>query len=182
LERSIPLGLEWVDDPERTEGLSLLGRTPILVTDQTPPLHDVAAILEYLDAQHDGMPLFPSEQRWIALDHLALCRDLIEIISRRNEELHRSSAKSRAVEDLEAAIWRTLAWLDEHIATFSPLAGTMSADQIAVACALDYTDFSYSLHWHLTFSGASRWLGEAHKRESMAETKLVRGASARVGP
>jgi len=184
LDRAVGLAVERVGDARLLDGVGPLRRTPVLIADDGLALHDVGAILSYLDAHHGGPPLIPGEQRWIALDRIALCGQLIDLIARRGDELHRPApSQSRAaVEALDDGIWRMLAWLDERIDGFGEGAGPLTGDRIAAACALDFADFRYSLHWRLTFTKASRWLTAMHRDRSIAETAFDAASAAGAQP
>jgi glutathione S-transferase len=181
LERAIQFTEEFVDlaSPEGALGQSNpLWQIPVLVTTDGRAIYDSATILLYLETQHGDPPLVPEEQRWPVLTRASLSDGLMEAVLFRIMELRRPDNEQSAsfVKKLEARIERSLATLDAEVSQM-PTDSALLADQIAAACALEYTDFRFTRDWRSTYTHAARWLDRVSDRESLRIT-----APPRSGP
>ena len=168
-ERAIPLDEVIVGcfSPGPLDAINPLRQIPALVTDEGEALFDSDVILLYLDSAHDGPPLVPDEDCWAILARTALGNGLIEAVLNRIMEIKRAEGEQSPgfIAKMEERIARALARLEELAGALS--ADTLRADDITIACALEYTDFRYSEAWRADCPTLAAWLEAIAARPSM---------------
>jgi glutathione S-transferase len=159
----------WAADSEITKD-NPLGKVPALVT---PDGVFAGSYLccEYLDSQHAGARLIPSDprERWPALQLHAFADGIIEAaVASVVEQLRRPKefVYHGTVDRQSAKINRTL---DKIVSMALPQAPGIAA--ITLGCALGYLDFRMpQLVWRDGRAALSRWYGSFATRKSMQAT------------
>lgn len=145
-----------------------LSKIPALVTDDGTALFDSPVICEYLDAQVDGISLFPEGAgRWRALRTQALADGMMDAtVLTRLESLRPEAQRSEAfVARQTAAVGRGLELLDAEV----PEGFDIGA--IAVGCALGYLDLRLaSLDWRASHPALAAWFADVSERPAMKTT------------
>jgi glutathione S-transferase len=186
IERAVPLEEQFVNIglPGPIDELNPLRQIPTLVTDGGQTHYDSDVILQYIDSRHAGPRLCPAGD-WAVMTRMSLANGLIEAVLLRIMELRRPAGEQSPsfVKKLEDRVWRVLPRLD---AIIDQLTGEpLRADQIAIACALEYTDFRYTPDWRSRCPALAKWLEPLSQRPSMAGSRPTRSApwpSAPAGP
>jgi glutathione S-transferase len=175
-ERDIPFDEVIVDcfAPGPLDAVNPLRQIPALVTDEGEALYDSDVILLYLDSTHGGAPLVPDEDCWAVLTRTALGNGLIEAVLYRVMELKRPASEQSPgfIAKMEERIARALARLEEIAGALS--SDTLRADDITIACALEYTDFRYSEEWRSDCPSLGAWLEAIAARPSMTASVPTR--------
>ncbi len=149
-----------------------LGKVPALILDDGTVLFDSPVICEYLDAQHDGVTLFPEPgpERWAALRLQALADGGLDaLLLRRMEGLREKAQQSEAwIARQVAAADRTFDVLERDAAM---LAGTLTIGTITVGCLLGYRDFRFDADgWRTGRPKLAKWYEAFATRSSMQAT------------
>lgn len=151
-----------------------LGKVPVLLRDNLPPLFDSNVICEYLDTLHDGPPLIPAlgEERWRALRLQALAQGIADAgILLRWETFRRPEGQrnvSLAV-GYAAKLTASYQWLENHLDTQSDT----HIGHIALATALSWIEFRNLLGFRSGQSRLSDWFDDFASRPSMLATPLT---------
>lgn len=151
-----------------------LSKLPTLVLDDGFALFDSSVICEYLDTQHDGDRLFPSEnrERFVALQRQAFADGLLDVLLLWRQERNKPQQQQRP-EWLASFAVKSAASLDalENAASSLRLE-TIQIGEIAIACVLSYYDFRLpDLRWREGRPQLSAWHEQFAKRESMRLTE-----------
>lgn len=146
-----------------------LGKIPTLLTDDGP-LYDSRVICQYLDAQHDGPPMYPAAgpARWTALRREALADGLLDAAL-----LARYETALRPADKVSAEILQ--GHMDKIAAALTALEGEtldgVDAGTVATGCALGYLDFRFaSFDWRAGHPRLAAWFADFGARPSMAAT------------
>lgn len=164
-ERTIDVyGAEFLD------AINPLRQIPTLVLDDGTPLYDSRVICRHFDAlaggrllpRRDGLDV---ERRW------ALAIGVMEAgLQRRMEILRPSSEKSPGfILKQEARVLRALSAL-EHEAAAVEAAG-VRMDTLALAVALEYTDYRFTRQWRERCPRLAHWLEAFAGRASLLATR-----------
>lgn len=175
-ERDIPLDEVIIDvySPGPLDAHNPLRQIPTLVGDDGEALYDSDVILLYLDSIHEGAPLVPDDDCWAVLTRTSLGNGLIEAVLSRIMEIKRPDGERSPgfVAKMEERIARALARLEEVAGVLS--ADVLRADDITVACALEYTDFRYSEEWRSECPALASWHEAIAARPSMTSSVPTR--------
>ena len=152
--------------------LNPLGKVPVLLRPDLPPLFDSDVICAYLDTLHDGPPLIPpaGEARWRALQLQAVAQGLADAgIALRWETVRRpvSLRYPPLQTGYEKKLVESYRWLERAIAEVRDV----DIGQIALATVLDWLEFR-ELPTFRRFSGLSAWFEAFAARPSMRATPL----------
>ncbi|WP_426437557.1 glutathione S-transferase family protein [Bradyrhizobium genosp. P] len=149
-----------------------LGKVPVLLRPEQPPLFDSDVICAYLDTLHDGPRLIPGEgeARWRALRMQAVAQGLAETgiqlrweTVRRPEALRYPPLMDGYARKLDAGY----AWLEAQLDHAEPL----HIGHIAIATALDWLEFR-ELPSFRRYAQLSHWFEQFRGRPSMLLTPL----------
>lgn len=156
---------------EFLDAVNPLRQIPTLVTEAGLAVYDSRVICRYLDALFGKARLIPSARQWEIETRWALAIGVMEAgLQRRMEILRPEGEKSRSlISKLEVRIERGIAQLEREADAFRNDAVRM--DSIAIAVALEYTDFRYSTDWRGRCSELNAWLESFARRPSMAQTR-----------
>jgi len=151
-----------------------LGRVPALIRDDGSMLADSPVICAYLDSLHGGPKLIPEtgEARWRALNLEGLGDGLGETAIQVQRERGRPDGRYwDAWEARNAARFsRTMDWLETNAAL---LDGPVTIGQIAIACALGWTEFRLPdllADADTRWPNLTRWYRGFRERPSMRAT------------
>ena len=101
----------------------------------------------YLDSISKKNTLFPKKNYWEIMSMTSIANGLMEsVLERRMESIRSDNEKSKNfINKQEIRIIRTIKWLENNWNNYDDSYLTM--DQIAIACALDYTMFRFNDKW-----------------------------------
>lgn len=153
------------------DAINPLRQIPTLVTDDGEAVYDSRVICRYLDAASGRASLLPERGRWELETRWALAVGVMEAgLQRRMEIARPEGEKSPAVvAKLETRIHRAIDRLESESARIRDAGVRM--DAIAVAVALEYTDFRFTADWRVRCPGLEPWLAEFARRPSMLQTR-----------
>jgi glutathione S-transferase len=156
---------------EFLDAVNPLRQIPTLVTEAGQAIYDSRVICRYLDALFGKARLIPSARQWEIETRWALAIGVMEAgLQRRMEILRPAGEKSSGViSKLEIRIDRGIAQLEREADAFRNDAVRM--DSIAIAVALEYTDFRYTTEWHTRCPKLNAWLEGFARRPSMMQTR-----------
>lgn len=151
-----------------------LCRVPTLVLDDGETLFDSPVICEYLDSLHDGPKLFPASgpERWQALRLQAVGDGILDAnVSRRNEVIRPAHEQSPAwIARQIKGVYAAYAWLEHRIDQLR--SGPLTIGQIAVGCALGYSDVRFpDDDWRDRFKVLAAWHEVFEQRPSMQASR-----------
>lgn len=167
--------IESPADPQsQVARLNPLGKVPLLQLDDGQVLFDSPMIVEYLDS-FIGSSLLDYEgmrwqiQRWHALGDGINDAVVARMLEGRREEAKQDIAFVRKQEGKVAA---ALQFADDHYHGGTYLIdNNLTMADIALAVALDYTDFRYVHNWRTQHPRLAQWLANISQRPSFKETK-----------
>ena len=155
--------------------LNPLGKVPVLVLDNGKTLFDSPVIVEYLDSLKTPPLLATSgETRWQMLCWTALADGMLDAVVTRFLESRRPAEQQSAdnIHRQEAKVARSLDYTERHLSDGAWLmSGHFTLADLAIAVALEYTDFRYPHDWRPRHPRLATWLAEIGKRPSLAETR-----------
>ncbi len=124
----------------------------------------------YLDSISKKNTLFPKKDYWKIMTMTSIANGLMEaVLERRMETIRPDEEKStNFINKQEIRIIRTIKWLEDNWNNYDNNYLTM--DQIAVACALDYTMFRFNNSWRTNNSKLDRWFTNFSKNDFMQST------------
>lgn len=149
-----------------------LGRIPVLLRDDGPPLVDSRVICRFLDARWQA-GLYPEARLWEVLTLEALAEGVLDSALLMAYEV-RLRPEARQWPDWIEAQWakiaRTLELLEEEAE--GRLGGGPDMGQLALACALGYLDFRQGpRNWRAGRPRLARWEETLAARPSLAGTR-----------
>lgn len=148
-----------------------LRQIPTLLLEDGRAIYDSRVICAYFDSISGRPSLFPPADRWGTEVRTALAIGLMEAgLQRRMEIVRPEGEKSVGViAKLELRMDRAIDRLEAMADDIG--AGDLRMDQIAVACALEYTDFRRGPDWRRRCPRLDRWLDRFSQRGSMGQTR-----------
>ena len=170
------VALETVDgwsEPEQLTTDNPLSMVPTLVLDDGSSLYDSPVICEYLDRQHTGPIMIPSDGagRWRVLREQALADGIMDCAVLIFVEFGKRPEDKRWdwwVELKQRAITRALDRLEQQTAQ---LRKRVDLGTICIAVALGYLDLRGAVgEWRESRPALAAWYAEFAKRPSMIAT------------
>ena len=125
----------------------------------------------YLNSLSDTKSLFPAKRYWDCMTMISVANGVMENAVQRFIEISAIPAKEqrvKAIERFEKKILRSIEWIEKKYDEF--VIEEITMDQIAVACALDYTSFRFSSEWKLKNTKLKNWLEQITKKDYMKTT------------
>ena len=124
----------------------------------------------YLDSISSKKSLFPKDRYWQIMSMTSLANGLMEAVLERFMEIARPDQEQskKFIDKLETRILRTIKWLENNWKNYNEEYLTM--DQIAIACALDYTSFRFTNEWKNDHSNLNKWFNIFLKNDFMEST------------
>ena len=124
----------------------------------------------YFDSITNKKSLFPKDRYWQIMSLTSLANGLMEAVLERFMEISRPDHEQskKFINKLETRALRTINWLENNWNNYNEEYLTM--DQIAVACALDYTSFRFTNKWKNDCSNLEKWFNNFLKNDFMEST------------
>ena len=124
----------------------------------------------YLDSISKKNTLFPKKNYWKIMSMTSIANGLMEsVLERRMELIRPENEKSENfINKQEIRIIRTIKWLEDNWHNYDDEYLTM--DQIAIACALDYTIFRFNDKWKDNNIKLNKWFDSFIKKYFMKST------------
>ena len=124
----------------------------------------------YLDSISKKNTLFPKKNYWEIMSMTSIANGLMEsVLERRMESIRPDNEKSKNfIKKQEARIIRTIKWLENNWNNYDD--SYLSMDQIAIACALDYTMFRFNDKWRTDIPKLNKWFGNFVEKDFMKST------------
>ncbi len=124
----------------------------------------------YLDSISSKKSLFPKDRYWQIMSMTSLANGLMEAVLERFMEIARPDQEQskKFIDKLETRVLRTIKWLENNWKNYNEEYLTM--DQIAIACALDYTSFRFTNEWKNDYSNLNKWFNIFLKNDFMEST------------
>ena len=125
----------------------------------------------YLDSISKKNTLFPKKNYWEIMSMTSIANGLMEsVLERRMESIRSDNEKSKNfINKQEIRIIRTIKWLENNWNNYDDSYLTM--DQIAIACALDYTMFRFNDKWRTDNTKLNKWFNNFVKKDFMKSTE-----------
>ena len=124
----------------------------------------------YLDSISKKETLFPKNKYFEIISITSVANGIMEsVLERRMEKIRPTNEKSENfIKKQEIRIARTIRWLENNWNNYDESYLTM--DQIAVACALDYTMFRFNDEWRANHPKLNKWFSVFEKKDFMKST------------
>ena len=124
----------------------------------------------YFDSITKKKSLFPKERYWQIMSLTSLANGLMEAVLERFMEISRpeNEQSKKYINKLEKRTLRTIKWLENNWNNYNE--NDLTMDQIAIACALDYTSFRFTKKWKDEYSNLYKWLNIFLKNNFMRST------------
>tara|TARA_B100000787_G_scaffold169163_1_gene159587 strand:+ start:855 stop:1469 length:615 start_codon:yes stop_codon:yes gene_type:complete len=125
----------------------------------------------YLDSLSGKDSLFPKERYWDCMTMISVANGIMENAVQRFIEMSaipKEEQRLVSIERFEKKILRSITWIENRFNEFTKK--EISMDQIAVACALDYTSFRFSNEWEQKNIKLAEWLRLITEYEYMKNT------------
>ena len=124
----------------------------------------------YLDSISKKETLFPQNKYFEIISITSVANGIMEsVLERRMEKIRPTNEKSENfIKKQEIRIVRTIKWLENNWNNYGESYLTM--DQIAVACALDYTMFRFNDKWRANHPKLNKWFSVFEKKDFMKST------------
>ena len=144
-------------------------KIPTLVVNKLAII-DSDNICLYLDTISKKNTLFPKKKYWEIMSMTSIANGLMEsVLERRMEMIRPDSEKSNNfINKQEVRITRTISWLENNWNNYDDSYLTM--DQIAIACALDYTIYRFNDKWRTHNTKLNKWFGNFLEKDFMKST------------
>ena len=124
----------------------------------------------YFDSITKKKSLFPKDPYWEIMSHTSIANGLMEAVLERFMEISRPDKEKskKTIDKLETRALRTIEWLENNWNNYNEQNLTM--DQIAIACALDYTSFRFTNEWKNDHTNLNKWFNIFLKNDFMEST------------
>ena len=124
----------------------------------------------YFDSITKKKSLFPKDRYWQIMSLTSLANGLMEAVLERFMEISRpdNEQSKKFINKLEKRTLRTINWLENNWNNYNK--NDLTMDQIAIACALDYTSFRFTNKWKDEYSNLHKWLNIFLKNNFMKST------------
>ncbi len=144
-------------------------KIPTLVVNKLAII-DSDNICLYLDSISKKNTLFPKKKYWEIMSMASIANGLMEsVLERRMEMIRPDSEKSNNfINKQEVRITRTISWLENNWNNYDDSYLTM--DQIAIACALDYTIYRFNDKWRTHNTKLNKWFSNFLEKDFMKST------------
>ena len=124
----------------------------------------------YFDSITKKKSLFPKDRYWQIMSLTSLANGLMEAVLERFMEISRpeNEQSKKYINKLEKRTLRTIKWLENNWNNYNE--NDLTMDQIAIACALDYTSFRFTKKWKDEYSNLNKWFNIFLKNNFMKST------------
>ena len=140
----------------------------LIVNDLT--IIDSDNICLYFDSITKKNTIFPKENYWQIMSLTSVANGLMEAVLERFMELSKpdNEKSKKFINKLEIRIVRTIKWFENHWINYNE--NFLSMDQIAIACALDYTIFRFNDKWKMDNPKLCKWFDDFVQNKFMKST------------
>ena len=140
----------------------------LLINDLT--IIDSDNICFYLDSISKKETLFPQNKYFEIISMTSVANGLMEsVLERRMEKVRPMNEQSKNfIKKQETRSARTIKWLENNWNNYDENYLTM--DQIAIACALDYTMFRFNDKWRTDNTKLNKWFSNFVEKDFMKST------------
>lgn len=164
----------WAADSP-VPALNPLGKVPVLALDNGDTLFDSPVIVEYLDALK-APALLPAggSERWDVLRWQALADGVLDAVVTRLLESRRPAAQQSAdnLRRQEEKVARSLEYVARRLGNGQWLVSDrFTLADLAIAVALEYTDFRYPHDWRARHARLGQWLAGIGARPAFLDTR-----------
>ena len=144
-------------------------KIPTLVINELT-IMDSDNICLYLDSISKKNTLFPKKNYWEIMSMTSIANGLMEsVLERHMESIRFDNEKSKSfINKQEIRIVRAIKWLENNWNNYDDSYLTM--DQIAIACALDYTMFRFNDKWRTDNIKLNKWFSHFVEKDFMKST------------
>ena len=144
-------------------------KIPTLVVNKLAII-DSDNICLYLDTISKKNTLFPKKKYWEIMTMTSIANGLMEsVLERRMEMIRPDSEKSNNfINKQEVRITRTISWLENNWNNYDD--SYLTIDQIAIACALDYTIYRFNDKWRTHNTKLNKWFSNFLEKDFMKST------------
>ena len=159
-----------IQESEFIDNLNPLRKIPTLVIDDNQTIIDSDNICLYFDKISNKESIYNLKNYWQIMSIISIANGLMEAVLERKTELIRPSNEQSKnfIKKQEVRIFRTINWLEKNWNNFEN--NKIAMDQIAVACALEYTKFRFTDTWVNNCNNLNTWLEEFNKNKFMQLT------------
>ena len=146
-----------------------LRKIPTLIANDLTII-DSDNICLYFDSITKKNTIFPKENYWQIMSLTSVANGLMEAVLERFMELSKpdNEKSKKFINKLELRIVRTIKWFENHWINYNE--NFLSMDQIAIACALDYTIFRFNDKWKIDNPKLHKWFDDFIKNNFMKST------------
>ncbi len=173
-ELSVDVSIECINvyEAEFLDQLNPLRQIPTLVLNDGKAIYDSRVICHYFDRLTNADNLW-NDDDYAMMTRLSLALGIMETgLARYMESLKADGIKCiSTLHKYESRIHKAITKLEED-REFN-FARPLAIDQLAVACALEYTDFRYNTEWRKFSPRLSDWLDIISERESLVISRPV---------
>lgn len=173
LELGIPVEEKVIDvyGADFLDAHNPLRQIPTLLLESGQAIYDSRVICAYFDSISGRPSLYPPAGRWDSEVRTALAIGLMEAGLHRRLEMVRPDGERSfgVIAKLESRMDRSIDKMETMADEIG--AGGLRMDQIATACALEYTDFRRGPDWRRRCPRLVAWLDGFSQRGSMAQTR-----------
>ena len=159
-----------IQESEFIDNLNPLRKIPTLVIDDNQTIIDSDNICLYFDKISNKESIYNLKNYWQIMSIISIANGLMEAVLERKTELIRPSNEQSKnfIKKQEVRIFRTINWLEKNWNNFEN--NKIAMDQIAIACALEYTKFRFTDIWINDCKNINAWLEKFNKHKFMQLT------------
>ncbi len=150
-----------------------LGKIPALITDDGKAIFDSSVICAYLDSQHPGSKMIPTDPdlHWRVLTIESLCDGILDAAILRRYEIALRPDDKRSPEWLDGQRGKVMRGLNVLEHAIDELADNITLATIAIGCVCGYLDFRFADEdWRTAQPRLATWFGHFSQRSSMQTT------------
>ena len=135
-------------------------------------ISDSDNICLYFDSISNKKTIYPKNRYWDCMTMISVTNGIMENAVNRYIEMSAISEgeqREKAIDRYEKKILRSINWIENKYEEF--YSEDLTMDQIAIACALDYTSFRFTSDWGHENHKLRDWLKIISENEFMQKTK-----------
>ena len=126
----------------------------------------------YFDYLSNKRSLYPKDRYWDCMTVISVTNGIMENAVNRYIEMtaiEEKEQRKKAIERYEKKILRSIDWIENKFDEI--INDEITMDQIAVACALDYTSFRFTKDWDIKNPKLKDWLEKISENDFMKSTR-----------
>ena len=158
-----------VQESEFLDNFNPLRKIPTLVINNNQTIIDSDNICLYFDEISSIETLFKKENYWQIMSTISVANGIMEsVLERRMELIRPSNEQSKGfINKQEIRTFRTINWLEKNWDNYQK---KVSMDQIAIAVALEYTKFRFTVSWSKDCQILNEWFSDFTNNDFMKLT------------